>query len=182
MLLKPRGRAGAALRGFTLLELAIAMSILMVGLVSAAAATTRMHDLRRQSRERVVAQNAIRSMAERIHAQSYRLSANPDTWSRELLEIFGPGGTFGTEFDVTFLTSQVDDAPPGSIQVVVDETATDAELGVDLGMPRDLNGDGDASDVDVTLGARILPVVLTIAWKGASGDQTIRHGIYVMGY
>lgn len=64
MPLKPGGRAGAALRGFTLLELAIAMSILTIGLVSAASATTKMRDLARGNRERAVAQHAVRSSAE----------------------------------------------------------------------------------------------------------------------
>src|SRR5262245_18086174 len=50
-----------ARRGFTLVELAIAMSMLMIGMVSAASATMRMHHLRKQNRERIVAQNALRS-------------------------------------------------------------------------------------------------------------------------
>jgi len=179
---RPRGKGRGSRGGFTLLELAIATSILMIGLVSAAAATGRMHDLRRQNRERLVAQNAARSMAERIHAQSYRLSADSETWSQELLDLFGPGGTFGAEFDVGLLATGVEGELPGTIEVVTDETATDADLGVEVGMPRDLNADGDALDADVSAGARLLPVVVTIEWRGHTGPQTLVHGFYVLGY
>ena len=171
-----------ASRGFTLLELSIAMSILLIGLVSAAAATTRMHDLRRQNRDRTVAQNAARSIAERIHAQSYRLSEEPESWSRELLNIFGPGGTFGTKFDVPLLNRVDPNVLVGTITIVTDETLTDADLACDLAMPRDLNADGDKNDTDVSASARLLPVVIDLTWTGASGEQSLRHGFYVMGY
>ena len=173
-----------ARRGFTMVELAIAMSMLMIGLVSAASATMRMQHLRKQNRERVVAQNALRSMGERIHAQAYRDSLDhPDAWAQNVLDAFGPDGTLKGVFDVEFLSPPNEDQEfPGTIQVVVDETTTDAALGMDLGMPRDLNGDGDAADLDVSADACILPVVLRIEWKGQQGLQEISHGFFVMGY
>jgi type II secretory pathway pseudopilin PulG len=173
-----------ARRGFTMVELAIAMSMLMIGLVSAASATMRMQHLRKQNRERVVAQNALRSMGERIHAQAYRDSLDhPDTWAQNVLDAFGPGGTLKGVFDVEFLSPPSEDQEfPGTIQVIVDETTTDTALGMDLGMPRDLNGDGDAADLDVSADACILPVVLRIEWKGQQGLQEISHGFFVMGY
>lgn len=173
-----------ARRGFTMVELAIAMSMLMIGLVSAASATMRMHHLRLQNRERLMAQNALRSMGERIHAQSYRDSLDhPDTWAQTVLATFGPDGTLKGVFDVDFLNAPSEDKEfPGTIEVIVDETTTDAVLGMELGMPRDLNGDGDAADLDVTADACILPVVLRIEWRGQQGLQEISHGFYVMGY
>ena len=173
-----------ARRGFTMVELAIAMSMLMIGMVSAASATMRMHHLRMQNRERIVAQNALRSMGERIHAQAYRDSLDhADTWADHVLATFGPGGTLQGVFDVDFLNSPSEDQEfPGTIKVIVDETTTDAAVGMDLGLPRDLNGDGDATDLDVTADACILPVVLRIEWKGQQGLHEISHGFYVMGY
>lgn len=173
-----------ARRGFTLVELAIAMSMLMIGLVSAASATMRMQHLRKHNREHVVAQNALRSMGERIHAQAYRDSLDhPEAWAQNVLLAFGPDGTLKGVFDVDFLNPPSEDKElPGTIQVVVDETTTDAALGMDLGMPRDLNGDGDASDTDVSADACLLPVVLRIEWKGQQGLQEISHGFFVMGY
>ncbi|MEM7310380.1 MAG: prepilin-type N-terminal cleavage/methylation domain-containing protein [Planctomycetota bacterium] len=179
VLKRGRGRCG----GFTMIELAIAMSILMIGLVSAASATMRMHHLRKQNRERIVAQNAARSIAERIHAQSYRFSESPATWSEELLDVFSPGGTFGDTFDASILNSPSEDQElPGQIIFVTDERLTDADLGIELGMPRDLNGDGDANDADVTNDARLLPVVIRITWRGQAGIQQLTHGFFTMGY
>ena len=53
-----------------MIELAIALSILIIGIVSMTATTARMHGLRKANRENVVAENATSSMAERIHARS----------------------------------------------------------------------------------------------------------------
>ena len=181
--LRRSGRRGGRRGGFSLVELAIAMSILMIGLVSAAAATMRLHELRRQNRERIVAQNAVRSMGERIHAQSYGFSDDPDTWAANVLGVYGPSGSFGDEFSVPLLTSlDPDNERCGTIQIITDETLSDAAIGFELGMPRDLNGDGDASDNDVTGDARILPVVLQVTWRSQSGPATVSHGFYVMGY
>jgi hypothetical protein len=166
-----------------MIELAISMSMLMIGLVSAASATMRMHHLREQNRERTVAQNTLRSIAERIHAQSYRLAQeNPDTWAQELLAIFGPAGTYGGQFDNDFLTPIVPGAGVGRIDILLDETATDEELGVEVGMPRDLNGDLDSTDTDVTWDARLLPVVLSMEWRGQRGVQRLDHAFYLTSY
>ena len=168
--------------GFTLIELAIATSILMIGIVSVLSASSQMHSLRQVNRERTLAQNAVRSISERIHAASQGFSDDPTTWCEELLALYGPGGTAGDTFEVTGLAGPTDDEPVGRIVIVTDERRTDAEIGRDLGMPRDLNGDGDASDADVSGTARILPVTITLRWRGESGQQVLRHGFYVMGY
>lgn len=169
-------------RGFTLIELAIATSILMIGIVSVLSASSQMHALRQVNRERTLAQNAVRSISERIHAASQGFSDDPTTWGAELLALYGPGGTSGDTFEVLGLAEAEEGEPVGRIVIVTDERSTDAELGRDLGMPRDLNGDGDASDADVSASARILPVTLTLRWRGENGQQILRHGFYVMGY
>jgi len=172
-----------ARRGFTLIELTIAMSMLMIAMVSAASTTMRMHSLRKQNRDRIVVQNAMRSMGERIQAQSYRASfLDPDTWSAKMLATYGAGGTVGSTFEVDLLNEPGPGVLPGSIRIVTDETATDAALGMELGMPRDLNGDGDALDTDVTGTACILPVTLDIQWRSARGLEQVTHGFYIMGY
>src|SRR5262245_18125022 len=144
----------------------------------------RMHHLRKQNRERIVAQNALRSMGERIHAQAYRDSLDhPDAWAETVLETFGPAGALHGGCDVELLTPRSEAQEfPGTIQCITDETTTDQALGISRGLPRDLNGDGDAADLDVTADACILPVVLRIEWKGQGGLHEINHGFYVMGY
>lgn len=178
-----RGRAVARAGGaFTLLELAIATSILMIGIVSVLSATSRMHSLRIANHERTLAQNAARSMSERMHASAHGFSADPGTWAEQLFATFGPGGSFGDTFSVEGLTLVEGDESVGTLLIGRDETDTDTELQAQLGMPRDLNGDGDANDTDVRAGARLLPVVLTLRWRGERGIHQLRHGFYLMGY
>jgi len=168
--------------GFTLIELAIATSILMIGIVSVLSASSQMHSLRQVNRERTLAQNAVRSISERIHAASQGFSDDPTTWCDELLALYGPGGSLGDGFEVLGLALPEGEDFVGHIAIHTDERLTDAEIGRDLGMPRDLNGDGDATDADIRNSARILPVTITLRWIGESGQQVLRHGFYVMGY
>ena len=168
--------------GFTLIELAIAVSILMIGMVSVLSATSRMHSLRKQNRERSLAQNAARSVAERIHARSYELSESPDTWAEDLISTFSAGGAHGPTFDVRALPSLPDREADGLISFVTDETMTDGNLGFRIGMPRDLNGDGDDDDTDVSGDARIIPVLLEVRWRSQSGESSYTHAFYIMGY
>lgn len=171
--------------GFTLMETALATTVMMVALMTASAATLRMHSLRQQNRERVVAQNALRSVVEQVHAVSARARAEADevtSWAELMVEAFAGGGDIGTTFTVPELTPRADDMPIGSIAVFTDETATDAVIGFDLGMPRDLNGDNAANDTDVTDDARILPVMVTVTWLGVTGTNTMTHAFYVLGY
>ena len=162
--------------------MAISVSILMIGIVSVVSATSRMHALRQATREQTLAMNAMRSIGERIHAASARLSGDTADWARDLTDIYGPGGTFGETFTVTGLTPFGNAPAVGSIQLITDETVSDAALGFQVGMPRDLNGDNDALDTDVRLNARILPVLLTVEWTGRHGRQVKSQGLYVTGY
>jgi Tfp pilus assembly protein PilV len=177
-----RGRATGAERGFTLIEIAVATSILMIGIVSVLSASSSMHSLRISNRERVLAQNAVRSMAERMHAASHGFASDSGTWAKGLLETYGPGGSFGNTFAVEGLTLVEGDESVGTISISTDETDTDRELQAQLGMPRDLDGDGDAVDTDVSGSARLLPVVLTLRWRGERGVHQMRHGFFLMGY
>ena len=158
------------------------MALLMIGIVSVVSATTRMHSLRKFNRERTIAQNTLRSMAERIHARSYAFSDEPENWASDLLGVYGPGGTFGDTFESEGINVALGEASVGTIQIFTDETLTDGAIGHQLGMPRDLNGDGDNTDFDVTGDARILPVLLTLRWRGKQGTVEVQHGFYVMGY
>lgn len=183
---EPQGRSSAgghaSRGGFALIEMAIAVSILVIGLVTLLSATSGMHRLRHQNRDRSVAQNGMRTMAERIHARSYGLTGDPATWSSRLIGIFGPGGSFGDTFEVQGLNLPLGAQTLGTIQIVTDETATDQALGAQLGMPRDLDGDGLVASTDVRQGARLLPVILRLRWRGQSGVSSLTHAFYVLGY
>ncbi len=183
---RPRRRRKGARAGFTLIEVALAMTILIVALMAMSASTLQMNSLRRQNRERAVAQNMIRIISESVHAISEKnlreAEGTAQTWSELMVQSLAAGGELGNVFGVTELAPQDGNPTVGTIEVILDETATDAALGFEMGMPRDLNGDRDAFDNDVTIGARILPVVVTARWNGVTGDVQIRHPFYIIGY
>ena len=59
---------------------------------------------------------------------------------------------------------------------------SDAEIELALGMPRDLDNDGAIDNPDVRTGARLLPVLITLRWRGVGGDRQLVRGFYVLGY
>ncbi|MDP6837338.1 MAG: hypothetical protein QF724_00195 [Planctomycetota bacterium] len=168
--------------GFTFIEISIVTTILIFSLLTLSAATLRMHALRRQVHETTVAHNTLRAMAEQFQASSRAARDEPGTWSGNLLASFGPAGDPGSFFEASGLTPIPGETRNGTIVIVVDETTTDDDLGINLGMPRDLNGDGDASDTDVAGIARLLPIVLEVNWKGFSGIRSARHAFYLTAY
>lgn len=168
--------------GFTLLEVAFTLGILVVAIASSSATTISLSALRRANRERSVAHNAAAALAERIHAIAHAKIGLPGAWARNVVEVVCPAGTVGTSFDVPELEPQDGLAHVGSVVFVADETRTDASLGVQLGLPRDLDGDGTADKLDAIATARLLPVVIELKWKGIRGNQRILHPFYVVGY
>lgn len=166
-------------RGFTLIEIALAITVLVVALLAMSASTLRMHGLRRTNRERVLAQNAVRTIAEEVRSIARQAAGAQGGWAPAVRLALTPGGSLGTGFEVKELSPVEGQALVGSIELVLDETATDAELGVDLGMPRDLDGDGLVSSANVGADALILPVVVRARWRGARGEQQVVHPFYV---
>jgi type II secretory pathway pseudopilin PulG len=173
----PRARTEQA--GFTMAETALAMTVLLVALISASAATLRTHALQRENREKVVAHNALRTQAEQLHATATRLAEQTedlDTWVGQVQ------AQLSDTFDVPELLPALEGEAVGSILLITDETLTDEDLGIDIGMPRDLNGDGDALDADVSTSARVLPVIVRVDWLGGRGIRRLDHGFYVLAY
>lgn len=178
-----RGRtSGHARGGFTIVELTLAMTILLVALLSISASTLRSHSLRRHNRELVLAQNAIRATAELIHSTAWQAAGESDSWAQTVIGEFSPGGAFGPDIAVHGLGPANEGVEVGWITFVTDETATDADLGVELGMPRDLDGDGKVDNTDVSGSAVLLPVILTLEWRGIGGFTRATHPFYVLGY
>jgi len=166
-----------------MMEVALAMTVLMVALLAMSSSTLRTHNLRRQNRERAVAQNAIRMMSEQVHSFADQvLRTSPESWSQDVVAALTPGGAIGDTFAIPSLDPAWEQETVGTIEVVVDETASDEDLGLEIGMPRDLDGDGTADDEDVTANARILPIIVRARWTGISGDVRIAHPFYVIGY
>lgn len=168
--------------GFTVIEMALATTTLMVGIMAISAATLRMHQLGRQNHEKTLAFNAVHGMAERINSASAVAAIDSGTWLETIMDAYGPSGTLGDTFDVLGLTPAVGSPTVGSIEFITNETLTADQLGIEMGMPRDFNGDGDMLDADVTSDARMLAVVITARWRNKGVDAYIQHPLYIMGY
>ncbi|MEL6712717.1 MAG: hypothetical protein AAFP86_03040 [Planctomycetota bacterium] len=174
-------RSRRASGGFALLELLVASGVLALGLVALTSATWRSHALTRSVEARAHADRALRTTEATIRAfASARVeSEDAGAWAAEIHGTFGPGGT-GT-FDVPELDPATGAASVGTILLVTDETATDEELGVKLGMPRDLDGDGAVTNTDVGTAGVLYPVVLTAGWRSERADRTARRGFFLVG-
>lgn len=181
----PRARSARTRQGqggFTMLEVSLALTILVVALVATTASNMRVQSLRRSNRDRVVAHNASRTIAENVQAISRSGVTDPGGWSNHVVTALSVGGTLGSTFDVPELTPVQGQTHVGSIQVITDETVPDSALSLQLGLPRDLNGDGDALDTNVSPNSHLLPVVITLRWHSQSGDQQMVHPFYVAGF
>ena len=170
---------GARRSGFTLIEVSLAMTVLLVAMLATTATTLRAHSLRRTNRERVQAQNAVRGAAERLQSLAARAVDDPAGWSTTVINSVAANGDVAPTFDVPELTAQANQATVGTITLVTDETRTDAALGCQLGMPRDLDGDGLATNTNVSGTALLIPVVVRARWSGSRGNQAITHGFYL---
>jgi Tfp pilus assembly protein PilV len=164
-----------------LIEVVVAGALLIFGLLAISTTTLRTQGLKRHVGERNRVNQALRAVTEELHATSAAARKDPATWRTTMLAALAPGGAIGNDFDVPGLESPMALALPGSLQVVLDETTTDAALGAQLGMPRDLNGDGDRLDNDVSQDATMLPVVIRVQWSGTTGVQDVTLPVHLLG-
>jgi prepilin-type N-terminal cleavage/methylation domain-containing protein len=175
-----RTRRGSQRRsGFTLIELMLVVSVLLIAFLALSQSLVASMALTRVNRESALATDALRQTVEVLQGVEdfgsvFRLY-NDDPGDDP-----GPGPAPGAGFAVAGL-EPVEGDPDGQVgEIVFPSVDTGAGLelreGLDLpefGMPRDLNGDGDAQDV---LGPydeyRLLPVLVRLRWRGASGERT----------
>ena len=171
-------QARANQAGFTLVEVAIAVIVLLVGLMALSASAVRVQGLARAARERMAAQNALRAKAEEIRSISRAGLADPLGWGLHVTNAMGALATFPVEG----LTPIEGQTTVGAVQLVTNETLDDESLGVELGMPRDLDGDWQATSTAVAGSARLLPVLLEARWLSPWGEQRITQGLWILGY
>lgn len=107
--------------------------------------------------EEAMATNAYRNLAERIRSATFRDAY--DAWNGRSFSVDELGG-YGV---VTFF---------------IDETDSSSEAAV-LGFPRDLDGDGNATSIDVSTSYMLLPVKLEISWNGRYGTER-RNYFYLL--
>jgi type II secretory pathway pseudopilin PulG len=162
--------------GMTLVEIVVAICVLLVGVLGFVRTIASLQRVDVMTRETAQATEAARAVMERISAEAFaeafrRYNSVPSD------DPGGAGTAPGATFSVDGLSPiegatsvgevifPVDPAAPA----VLDETITDPELG----MPRDLNGDGDDDDAGISTTYKVLPVIVRVRWRGASGPGSI---------
>jgi prepilin-type N-terminal cleavage/methylation domain-containing protein len=162
--------------GFTFVELAVVMTILLSALLIFSSTVSGVAKQRSVNRETGLAVSAARNLLETLRSEDFGevyalYNADPAD------DPGGPGSAPGHRFAVAGL-DEAPDSLDGLEGEVVFPTAWSAggalELREDLeiralGLPRDLSGDGKVDDQDHSAGYFILPVLVRLRWKGATG-------------
>ena len=175
-------RARSKRGGFTLLEVLITASVLLVGLLAMTSTSVVVNSLRRNASDQQRAQAALQAIVEDLHATAREADDDATLWAGEVLAVYGVGGTPGNQLAVAGLDAWQGAPSVAPVQIVTDETTTAAALGVALGMPRDLAGDGAATSNDVTGGASLLPAVVQLRWTGSPGQHELTQVVYLLRY
>ena len=164
-----------------MVDIAVAVVILVFAVGSLSSAVVASLEVARTNEETSLANARARRMAEELRSLPFRevfarFNQVPDD------DPEGPGTAEGPGFDVRELTPTRDDPDglvgeirfpvfsPAAGVVELREDLVDA----DMGMPRDLNLDGDAED-DASLDYRILPVTVRLSWTGISGPRAVEY-------
>ncbi|MEE8466854.1 MAG: prepilin-type N-terminal cleavage/methylation domain-containing protein, partial [Planctomycetota bacterium] len=165
--------------GFTLIEVMIAMIVLLIALMALTSTSLVVHSVNESDRLRRKALSGLRTAVERRQSRSTALIDSDTGWANDLVLAYGGGGNPGPLFSVRGLDPWEGEASLGTIQIITDETDTDGILGVNLGMPKDLNADGDTLSTDVTADAQLLPVIVRVRWEGAAGQREFTQGFWI---
>jgi type II secretory pathway pseudopilin PulG len=164
--------------GFTLVEIAFTMTLLVIGMLGFSRALLASSRAEQKTQDADRATQAARRILESIQAEAF-----PDAFRRyNATSADDPGGAGtapGSNFAVTGLSAREDD-PDGFVGEVVFPSPDWAPLELredfdapELGMPRDLNGDGGTDALNHALDYRILPVQVRVRWRSSAGPGLI---------
>lgn len=158
--------------GWTILEILISTVILLILLMGFAYGMVSSTSLGKATREQGSAREAARGQLEELRGTAFgevlaRYNDDPT-------DDPASGASPGAHFDVAGLAARPDD-PDGRVGLILFPLDEDGELREDLelqrlGMPRDLSGEGDIDGLDHAGDYRLLPVLVRLEWRGASGD------------
>jgi hypothetical protein len=172
-----RGREDARRRGHTLLELMLVASVLLFALLlfsQTMGSAVNLGDVNHDSRIAMDAAGEIIETLDGVETFSEVFALYNDDPDDDPV-----AGAPGSNFAVAGL-DPADDDPDGTVGEIV--FPTEYVLGQTvlreslveplLGMPRDLNGDGDLLD-DLTNDYRLLPVLVRLRWKSRTGVRVM---------
>jgi hypothetical protein len=161
----------------TLIEIAVAMTILTVccGMLTSTISGTMAHN--RTKRERQMAVEAARAVIEDMHNVDFyevfrQYNHDPTDDGAEGEEGTAPGPYFEVEG-----LSPTSDDPDGFVgEIVMPATERPLLESIEhetLGFPRDLNGDMQIDELDHANDFIILPVQVRVEWQGVSGKCSL---------
>ncbi|HEX6885962.1 MAG TPA: type II secretion system protein [Planctomycetota bacterium] len=170
--MRPHARARRA--GFTLLELMISATVFLLVAGAVTTSVVVSSALNTTARETAQATRAAESLLEELKGTEFaEVFARFDASTANDPAL---GSSPGAGFAVSGLGVQDGDADGlvGRVEFPVigaelREDVADAELG----LPRDLNGDGVVDALDHAADYRILPVRVVVAWSGKNGARTV---------
>jgi type II secretory pathway pseudopilin PulG len=172
------GTSRRARGGFTFVELAVGMTILMSALLILSNVVSSMAKQRAVNRETGLAVAAARNMLETLRAEDFSevyALYNSDPAD----DPAGAGSAPGHRFEIPGLDDAADSLDGLDLEVVF-PTVGDAVVGLELredldlralGMPRDLSGDNKIDDQNHADDYFILPVQVRVRWTSPYGPR-----------
>ena len=174
-----RIRIRSARAGMTMLEIAIAVTVLAVGLGSAVYSLLTASALERSTREQALALQAAESCLETLQGTEFDKTfvAFNGTAADDEPGVASPGN----DFDVVGLSPWPGDPDglPGEIVFPGDGVALFENVNMpQLGMPRDLTLDDPpvVDNLDHAGDYLVLPVLVRVRWTGARGNRELVLG------
>jgi len=173
----------------TLIELAMAMTILSIAFLMYASTSISVNRQREATRESSIAAFAARDVIENLRAEPIEnvfaiYNADPAD------DPGGPGTAVGNRFPVPELkpVPGLPDGMIGEVQLPTMEVAPgvwevrEDLVRPDLGMPRDLNGDSIIDSVDHAGDYVQLPVRVRLDWKSRYGLRSLKMDTLLVHY
>ncbi|MFT4539930.1 MAG: prepilin-type N-terminal cleavage/methylation domain-containing protein [Planctomycetota bacterium] len=161
--------------GFSMVEVMIAMVILVVGVSGYSSAIISTSLSSETTREMRAATESAWSAMEEIQGTDFANSFA--SFNSDPADDPGVAGSAaGADFSVDSLSAVEGDADASVGEIILPAIWVEGDLQLredadlpELGMPRDLSGDGVIDDLDHSDDYIILPVLVRMSWEGSSG-------------
>lgn len=165
--------------GFTMIEAVVGMAVFVVGFMALSQLVFVQHRTVVGSRERMQATRAAEALMERMAAESFGdlfRKYNEATTD----DVGLPNAAPGKHFTVADLHPVPWD-PDGKVGEIIfptvgignQEQLREDVVDPELGMPRDLNGDGVIDSLNHAADYEILPCRIEVQWNGIGGPQKV---------
>ncbi len=143
-------RVGNPCAGFSLLEVLAGLVFVTIGLLGFTALLVSSEKSSEVAAQEFLVASTLSDVAETIRSTPFRdIAANYQNFSINISEIDGTG----------------------TVTLILDETDSSRNAQA-FGLPRDLDGDGMATQINVAATYGLLPVKVEITWSDSRGTQT----------